>query len=53
MNKLRIIGIIVLLLGVIGNMKLSHPIISFATGAMVVIGIVLLVTGKPFLKKRN
>lgn len=53
MNKYRIQGIVLLLLGLVGNYYSTYGIVSFATGAMMVIGLIMAVTGKPFSYRKK
>lgn len=51
MNKTRIIGALVLIIGIIVNLKLNHWIAAFLSGVMVVAGGYSLITGKSFFNK--
>lgn len=51
MNTTRIIGALVLMAGIVVNLKIDHWIAAFLSGVMVVAGGYSLITGKSFFHK--
>ncbi|HEA30265.1 MAG TPA: hypothetical protein ENH91_09765 [Leeuwenhoekiella sp.] len=55
MNKVRILGVILIVTAVILNFTLAHDLIDFASGLLLGSGIALVITGKisrkPLFKK--
>lgn len=52
MNKTRIIGLVLLLIGVIFQLTIEHDTIDFISGLLIGIGIGLTITGR-FKKEIN
>lgn len=53
MNKLRIIGIVLLVGGLIINITINNWIAASLSGAMVVFGLYFTITGKPLFKDKR
>lgn len=53
MNKSRIIGILIFLIGLGLNFYSTNKIIAFISGASIAIGIALIILGKPLFKRKN
>ena len=53
MNKTRLIGLIIMIIGIVIHSKLENDLTDFITGFLLAAGIIILVSGKTIFNKRN
>ena len=53
MNKTRIIGLIIMIIGIVIHATMENDLTDFLTGLLLTAGIIILISGKTVFGKRN